>query len=117
MVTNALRLNLFDTGDRKKAGNTLSSSQAAAAEADESDNNTINESEEKLMQKTMKIEGMMCPHCEAAVKKALEALEGVEAVEVSHEAGTAIVSMSTEVADAALKEAVEAKDYKVLGIA
>ena len=117
VVTNALRLNLFDTGDRKKAGNTLSSSQAAAAEADESDNNTINESEEKLMQKTMKIEGMMCPHCEAAVKKALEALEGVEAVEVSHEAGTAIVSMSTEVADAALKEAVEAKDYKVLGIA
>ena len=68
------------------------------------------------MQKTMKIEGMMCPHCEAAVKKALEALEGVEAAEVSHEAGTAIVSMSAEVADAALKEAVEAKDYKVLGI-
>lgn len=117
VVTNALRLNLFDAGDRKKAGNTLSSSQAAAAEADESDNNTINESEEKLMQKTMKIEGMMCPHCEAAVKKALEALEGVEAAEVSHEAGTAIVSMSAEVADAALKEAVEAKDYKVLGIA
>ena len=116
VVTNALRLNLFDTGDRKKAGNTLSSSQAAAAEADASDNNTINESEEKLMQKTMKIEGMMCPHCEAAVKKALEALEGVEAAEVSHEAGTAIVSMSAEVADAALKEAVEAKDYKVLGI-
>jgi Cu2+-exporting ATPase len=116
VVTNALRLNLFDAGDRKKAGNTLSSSQAAAAEADASDNNTINESEEKLMQKTMKIEGMMCPHCEAAVKKALEALEGVEAAEVSHEAGTAIVSMSAEVADAALKEAVEAKDYKVLGI-
>ena len=81
-----------------------------------SDSNTINESEEKLMKKTMTIEGMMCPHCEAAVKKALEALEGVEAAEVSHEAGTAIVSMSAEVADAALKEAVEAKDYKVTGI-
>ena len=116
VVTNALRLNLFDAGDRKKTGNTLSSSHAEAAEADASDNNTNNESEEKLMQKTMKIEGMMCPHCEAAVKKALEALEGVEAAEVSHEAGTAIVSMSAEVADAALKEAVEAKDYKVLGI-
>ena len=116
VVTNALRLNLFDAGDRKKSGNTLSSSHAEAAEADASDNNTNNESEEKLMQKTMKIEGMMCPHCEAAVKKALEALEGVEAAEVSHEAGTAIVSMSAEVADAALKEAVEAKDYKVLGI-
>ena len=117
VVTNALRLNLFDAGDRKKTGNTLSSSHAEAAEADASDNNTNNESEEKLMQKTMKIEGMMCPHCEAAVKKALEALEGVAAAEVSHEAGTAIVSMSAEVADAALKEAVEAKDYKVLGIA
>ena len=114
VVTNALRLNLFDAGDKKNAdpGNTKSSSQDAAA----SDNNTINESEEKLMQKTMKIEGMMCPHCEAAVKKALEALEGVESADVSHEAGTAVVSMSAEVADAALKEAVEARDYKVLGI-
>ena len=68
------------------------------------------------MQKTMKIEGMMCPHCEAAVKKALEALDGVEAAEVSHEAGTAVVTMSPEVADAALKEAVEAIEYKVAGI-
>ena len=68
------------------------------------------------MQKTMKIEGMMCTHCEAAVKKALEALDGVDSAEVSHEAGTAVVSMTAEVADAALKEAVEAKDYKVIGI-
>ena len=118
VVTNALRLNLFDAKDKKSAGsnNTISSSQTAAAAADASDNNTINESEEKLMQKTMKIEGMMCPHCEAAVKKALEALEGVEAADVSHVAGTAVVSMSAEVSDAVLKEAVEAKDYKVLGI-
>ena len=117
VVTNALRLNLFDAGDRKKAGvdRSLSSSQAGA-DASLPDSNTINESEEKLMQKTMKIEGMMCPHCEAAVKKALEALEGVEAADVSHEAGTAVVSMSAEVADAALKEAVEARDYKVTGI-
>lgn len=116
VVTNALRLNLFDAGNGRNNVKALSSSQAAA-EAAAPDNNTINEREEKLMQKTMKIEGMMCPHCEAAVKKALEALEGVEAAEVSHEAGTAIVSMSAEVADAALKEAVEAKDYKVTDIA
>ena len=117
VVTNALRLNLFDSVESRKNEKSLSSSQALAVEAAAPDNNTINESEEKLMQKTMKIEGMMCPHCEAAVKKALEALEGVDAAEVSHEAGTAIVSMSAEVADAALKEAVEAKDYKVTGIA
>ena len=117
VVTNALRLNLFDAGESRKIVKKTSSSQAAAVEAAAPDNNTINESEEKLMQKTMKIEGMMCPHCEAAVKKALEALDGVEAAEVSYEAGTAIVSMSAEVADAALKEAVEAKDYKVTGIA
>ena len=114
VVTNALRLNLFDAGDRNN--NILSSLQAGASSDAAPDNNTINESEEKLMKKTMTIEGMMCPHCEAAVKKALEALEGVEAADVSHEAGTAIVSMSAEVADAALKEAVEAKDYKVTGI-
>lgn len=114
VVTNALRLNLFDAGDRNN--NTLSSSQAGASSDAAPDNNTINESEEKLMKKTMTIEGMMCPHCEAAVKKALEALEGVDSADVSHEAGTAIVSMSAEVADAALKEAVEAKDYKVTGI-
>ena len=117
VVTNALRLNLFDAGDRKGSDPVkVKSSSQAAAEAAEPDNNTINESEEKLMQKTMKIEGMMCPHCEAAVKKALEALEGVESAEVSHEAGTAIVSMSADVADAVLREAVEAKEYKVNGI-
>ena len=119
VVTNALRLNLFDASDRKHSApvKDKSSSQDGTAEAAAPDSNTTNESEEKLMQKTMKIEGMMCPHCEAAVKKALEALEGVETADVSHEAGTAIVSMSAEVADAALKEAVEAKDYKVTGIA
>ena len=114
VVTNALRLNLFDAQDRNNK--TPSSSQTGGSPDVASDNNTTNESEEKLMKKTMKIEGMMCPHCEAAVKKALEALEGVEAAEVSHEAGTAVVSMSADVADAVLKEAVEAKDYKVTGI-
>ena len=118
VVTNALRLNLFDAGERKSPDQdrSISSSQTGAAEDAASVSNTNNESEEKLMQKTMKIEGMMCPHCEAAVKKALEALEGVEAAEVSHEAGTAVVSMTAEVADAVLKEAVEAKEYKVTGI-
>ena len=116
VVTNALRLNLFDAGDRTKEDEKPGQSQAGADAAAAPENNIINESEEKLMQKTMKIEGMMCPHCEAAVKRALEALEGVDAAEVSHEAGTAVVSMSAEVADAVLKEAVEAKEYKVTGI-
>ena len=118
VVTNALRLDLFDAGAGQGSGaeTAISSSQAASADTDVPVNNSKNESEEKLMQKTMKIEGMMCPHCEAAVKKALEALDGVEAAEVSHEAGTAVVTMSPEVADAALKEAVEAIEYKVAGI-
>ena len=68
------------------------------------------------MTKTMKIEGMMCGHCEATVKKALEALSGVASAEVSHEAGTAVVTLSGEVADDVLKNAVEEKDYKVTAI-
>ena len=68
------------------------------------------------MKKTIKIEGMMCGHCEASVKKALEAIPAVENAEVSHEAGTAIVTLSAEVADDVLTKAVEDKDYKVLGI-
>ena len=68
------------------------------------------------MKKTMKIEGMMCGHCEAAVKKALEALDGVEMAEVSHEAGTAIVTLSSDVSDEVLTKAVEDKDYKVTAI-
>ena len=68
------------------------------------------------MTKTMKIEGMMCGHCEARVKKTLEALEGVSEAAVSHEAGTAVVTLSKEVADEVLKKAVEDQDYQVLGI-
>ena len=68
------------------------------------------------MTKTIKIEGMMCGHCEAAVKKALEALDQVDAAEVSHEAGTAVVTLSSEASDDVLKKAVEDKDYKVVGI-
>lgn len=68
------------------------------------------------MEKTMKIEGMMCPHCETAVKKALEAVEGVESAQVSHSAKTAVVTTDGSVSDAALKAAVEAKDYTVIEI-
>ena len=118
VVTNALRLNLFDagekSGDRRDPNNKIS--KTADPESGRSDNIISNESEDKSMQKTMKIEGMMCPHCEAAVKKALEALDGVKEAAVSHEAGSAVVTLSADVADAVLKEAVEAKDYKVLGI-
>ena len=68
------------------------------------------------MTKTIKIEGMMCPHCEARVKKALEALEGVTNAVADHTAGTAVVTMSTPVADEVLRAAVEAQDYTVLDI-
>ena len=68
------------------------------------------------MTKTMKIEGMMCGHCEARVKKVLEALPEVETAEVSHEAGTAVVTMNAEISDDVLKKAVEDQDYKVLEI-
>ena len=69
------------------------------------------------MKKTIQIEGMMCGHCEATVKKALEALPQVDSAEVSHTAGTAVVTLNAEVEDAVLTQAVEAKDYKVTGIA
>ena len=68
------------------------------------------------MTKTIKIEGMMCGHCEASVKKALEAVEGVEAADVSHKEGTAVVTISGDVSDDVLKKAVEDKDYKVISI-
>lgn len=69
------------------------------------------------MEKTMNIEGMMCAHCEATVKKALEEIAGVESADVSHEKGCAVVHLNADVDDAVLKEAVEAKDYKVKDIA
>ena len=68
------------------------------------------------MTKTMKIEGMMCGHCEATVKKTLEAIQGVEEAVVSHETGTAVVTLSGDVSSDILKDAVEAKDYQVLEI-
>lgn len=68
------------------------------------------------MEKTIAIEGMMCSHCEASVKKALEAVEGVESAQASHEKGCAVVRLSAEVPDEALRKAVEDRDYKVTGI-
>ena len=99
---NALRLNLFDVHStfRDKIIK----------------QKPVTETEEQTMEKTMNIEGMMCMHCEATVKKALEAIDGVEAAEVSHEANRAVVTLSADVADEVLKEAVEAKDYAVVSI-
>ncbi len=106
VVSNALRLNFFKMYDTKR-DKKIKGSITNIAEYKQ---------EEKTMKKTIKIEGMMCGHCEASVKKALEAIPAVENAEVSHEAGTAIVTLSAEVADDVLTKAVEDKDYKVLGI-
>ena len=76
----------------------------------------VKEKENELMEKTIEIKGMMCGHCEATVKKALEKLPGVEEAIVSHEAGTAVVKMSEEVADDVLRSTVEDKDYEVVGM-
>ena len=107
----AVRMGAEDT---RSIGQTANENETVSKEMQKSENqkNHIN-MEGITMTKTMNIEGMMCGHCEARVKKALEALAGVESAEVSHEKGTAVVSMSADVADDTLKEAVEAQDYKV----
>ena len=100
VVSNALRLNLFkmyDAGKDKKI-------------------KTKKKTEETTMTKTMKIEGMMCGHCEARVKKVLEALPQVDEAVVSHEAGTAVVTLNAELADDVLKKTVEDQDYKVISV-
>ena len=100
VVSNALRLNffrLYDAGNDKKINN--------------KDNK-----EETNMKKTMKIEGMMCGHCEARVKKVLEALAEVESAEVSHTEGTAVLTLTKDISDSILRETVEAQDYKVISI-
>ena len=109
---NALRLNLVDPHDaghdrKEKSIPAEALAQIVSAE-------TIKE--DKMMTKTLKVEGMMCPHCEARVKKALEALAGVESAVADHTAGTAVVTLSAPVEDDALRAAVEAQDYKVLGV-
>ena len=110
----AVRMGAEDT---RSIGQTANGNETVSKEMQKSENqkNHIN-MEGITMTKTMNIEGMMCGHCEARVKKALEALAGVESAEVSYEKGTAVVSMSADVADDTLKEAVEAQDYKVNSI-
>ena len=121
VVSNALRLNLFDLHstkhDHKKA------SPAAVFAPSAAENNTLSDTEapdgkmeDDPMKKTLNIEGMMCCHCEARVKKALEAIPGVSEAVASHTDGTAVVTLTEDVADDVLKNAVEAQDYKVTGI-
>ena len=132
---NALRLNLFKVHnanvDRHGKGEVsetklnsliakVTGNEESSDEPGQNETNNLHEDnlkEGKVMTKTMKIEGMMCGHCEATVKKALEAIDGVNSAEVSHEAGTAVVELSEGVQDEVLKKAVEDKDYKVLSIA
>ncbi len=140
VVTNALRLNLFDirnTKRDKKRKNDIKSMKiktdtdsVAEAETDTKDGADINKNtdtdididkgkdimKETVMTKTINIEGMMCEHCEATVRKALEELSEVDKAEVSHEKGTAVVTLNSEVSDDVLKKAIEDKDYKVISI-
>ncbi len=118
VVMNALRLNLMNVHDaskdrKQKKALTLPAEGTLLGGHNE---NTSDQKGESEMKKTLAIEGMMCNHCENTVKKALEALEGVTSAEVSHAAGTAVVTLSGKVSDDALKSAVEAKDYKVLRV-
>ena len=122
VVSNALRLNLFDLHstkhDRKPKSAALPAApvQPAAAENTAEPVSAPVVKEDNAMKKTLHVEGMMCGHCEARVKKALEALPAVDEAVVSHETGTAIVTLNAEVSDADLKKAVEDQDYKVTGI-
>ena len=122
VVSNALRLNLFDLHstkhDRKPKSAALPAApvQPAAAENTAEPVSAPVVKEDNAMKKTLHVEGMMCCHCEARVKKALEALPAVDEAVVSHEAGTAIVTLNAEASDADLKKAVEDQDYKVTGI-
>jgi Cu2+-exporting ATPase len=110
VVMNALRLNLFDirnaSKDKKIKRHVKAENKVETAETAR---------EENEMKKTIDIEGMMCEHCEMTVKKALESIDGVDNADVSHEAGKAVVTLSADVPDEKMKEAVEAKDYKVTG--
>ena len=117
VVSNALRLNLFDVHSTKhdRAAKNAASLPAVSAQPAAVANKESTK-EDTAMKKTLKVEGMMCGHCEARVKKALEALPEVDEAVVSHEAGTAIVTLNAEVADDVLKKAVEDQDYPVTGI-
>ena len=115
VVSNALRLNLFNIHSARK-DKPIRPVDLPPAPAPRQTACPINISEVNAMQKTIQIEGMMCGHCEATVKKALEALPQVDSAQVSHTAGTAVVTLNADVEDAVLKKAVEDKDYTVTGI-
>ena len=110
VVTNALRLNFVDIYNAKRDRARKRRDTAVSTKT------IIEKTEGKKMEKTLQIEGMMCGHCEARVQKSLEAVEGVSAAEVSHEKGTAVVTLSQDVADDILRKAVEDQDYKVTAI-
>ena len=106
VVTNALRLNLLNIRSTKHDKKIKSAKPA--------ETKTIEVKETKTMEKTIKINGMMCPHCEATVKKCLEAFPQVTSAEVSHEKGTAVIQLNAEISDAELKKAIEDKGYEVV---
>ena len=125
VVTNALRLNTFDPHNAEHDAppkrpapprGEIPEPQACPVACPAAPADPQPEKGDSVMTKTMHIEGMMCAHCEATVKKALEALDGVQSAAVSHEAGTAVVTLTGDVADDVLKDAVQAKDYTVTGI-
>ena len=123
VVSNALRLNWFKmydgSRDRKRRTKDTAEHRREEQKAElqtDTRNTENNKKEETTMTKTMKIEGMMCGHCEARVKKVLEALPQVDAAEVSHEAGTAVLTLNAEIDNEVLRKTVEDQDYKVIGI-
>lgn len=116
VVTNALRLNFFGMYDAKKDKKIKNQVTLQTVDANSQMQNKSNKKESNTMEKTMEIRGMMCGHCGAAVKKALEALPQVDEAVVSHEKGTAVVKLNAEIADETLKKTVEDKDYQVVSV-
>ena len=116
VVTNALRLNLFNIYDSSRDKMTKENISINAIEYGASNDAALEYEGGSTMTKTVNIEGMMCAHCEANVKKALEALDGIESAVVSHEAGTAVIELSKEVDDDLIKQTIEDKDYKFISI-
>lgn len=116
VVTNALRLNFFGMYDAKKDKKIKNQVTLQTVDTNSQMQNKSNKKESNTMEKTMEIKGMMCGHCEATVKKALEALPQVDEAIVSHENGTAVVKLNAEIADETLKKTVEDKDYQVVSV-
>jgi Cu2+-exporting ATPase len=122
VVSNALRLNFCKIYGKKhdESQDNHNNNYGPAAQSLQAEkkgmviNNNIKE--KKIMKKTMKIEGMMCGHCEARVKKALEAIDGVDEAIVSHQDKSAVVTLNAEVSDEVLRQAVEAQDYQVISV-